>query len=347
MTAESTRKGSRATFCVRVPAFGFSVVLVLVLTVVTGCTTASGEGRDCPVSGVLVPACGAWWGMYVPTSPNGLGLRAAVAGQDSRLGRPLDVIERYHDMSQTPNGIFPNQAEQQTGRHHLLLFSWAPVVWTTGTRYSWSAIASGALDRSIIIPQAERLRAYRSTVFLTFGAESDASISKANTPAQFVAAWRHIHDLFARLQVRNVVWVWTTTGYLLHAPTIAAMYPGSAYVDWIGYDPYNMFTCKRNPWLSFAQIVGPFYHWLIAWNFGKPIMLTEYGSTRDPANPEREASWYRGIVPALQHFPHLKALVLWNSATPECDLRLSSAPAVVRAAYRQTGLSPYFSQPIP
>jgi Glycosyl hydrolase family 26 len=312
---------------------------------VTACTAA--PGAACPVSALLVPTCGAWWGMYVPTLPSGQGLPSAVAGQDSRLGRPLDVVERYHDMSQSPDGIFPNRAEQQVGRRHLLLFDWAPVVWSTHTQYPWGAIASGALDRSVIVPEAERLRAYRRKVFLSFGAESDTSVSNADTPAAYVAAWRHIHDVFARLQVHNVVWVWTTTGYLPHTSTIAAMYPGNAYVNWIGYDPYNTFTCSDSPWQDFAQTVGPFYRWLSAKRFDKPIMLAEYGSAPDSAEPKLEASWYSGIVPALQLYPHIKALILWNAATTQCDFRLSSMSAVARAAYRQTGLSPYLRQRIP
>ena len=303
---------------------------------------------SCTVSAILVPQCGAWWGMYVPASPGGAGLGPAVARQETWLGRPLDVVERYHDMSTGQNGTFPNPAERDLGRGHLLLFSWAPMVWSTGTEYRWSTVASGSLDRSVIIPEAERLRAFRHTVFLTFGAEADASIPGRGSAAQFAAAWRHVHDVFSRLGVHNVVWVWTTTGYLARAGVIAAAYPGSAYVDWIGYDPYNYFTCHHSPWQSFAQTVGPFYRWIAAQGFGdKPVMLAEYGTAADPGQPGREAAWYRGIVPALRALPRIKALVLWNSATSRCDVRLSAAPAAAGAAYRQAGLSPYLMQAAP
>jgi len=302
----------------------------------------------CPVSGLLVPRCGAWWGMYVPAAPGGGGLVGAVDRQEGNLGRPLGIVERYHDMSTGPDGTFPDRAEQVLGRNHLLLFSWAPVVWSTGAEYRFSAVASGALDRSVIIPEARRLRAFPHTVFLTFGAEADARIPDNGSAAEFAAAWRHIHDVFARLGVRNVVWVWTTTGFLARASTIAAAYPGSAYVDWIGYDPYNFFTCHHDPWRSFAQTVGPFYRWIEAHQFGgKPIMLAEYGTAADPAQPARQASWYRGIVPALRALPRLKALVLWNSVAAGCDVRLPAASTPAAAAYQQAGLSPYLTQANP
>jgi hypothetical protein len=360
MTAAPAGRGTRRFW--RVPA----VLLAAVLA--AGCATTSGAGhpaadarrstdpavtpsaspRPCTVTAILAPTCGAWWGMFLPTSTGGNGLAAAVAAQQRSLGRPIDLIERYHDMSHGPNGIFPNPAEARLAGHHLLLYSWGPVVWASHTEYRWPMIASGALDQSVIIPEAKRLRAFHHKVFLTFSAEPDGAVPSEGTPAQFVAAWRHVYGVFASLGVHNVVWVWTTTGYVPHASTIAALYPGNAYVNWIAYDPYNFFNCHHTPWRSFAQTVDPFYQWLTAHHLGagKPVMLAEFGSAANPANPGQEAAWYRGIVPAIKRLPRLKALVMWNAATPGCDLQLSAEPPAARA-YRQAGLSPYLRQALP
>jgi beta-mannanase len=144
-----------------------------------------------------------------------------------------------------------------------------------------------------------------------------------------------------------VIWVWTTEGYLPHEQTIAAMYPGNAYVDWIGYDPYNYYRCHQAAWLSFAQTVEPFYRWLTAQPFGgKPIMLAEFGSAADPKAPDREAAWYRGIVPVIQQMPRLKALIQWNSSIPGCQLGVPRNSPQARA-YRQTGLSSYLLKETP
>ena len=300
------------------------------------------------MSRILVPTCGAWWGMFIPAAADGTGLPAAVSAQDASLGRPLDIILRYHDMSTTSDGTFPNSAEEQLSQHHLMIFSWAPVVWSTGQFYSWETISSGALDNSVIIPEAMRLKNFGTTVFLSFAPEADTTAGTSQGSAsQFVAAWRHVHNLFAKLKVRNVVWVWTTTGYLPHASTIAAMYPGNSYVDWIGYDPYNYFSCHNTPWESFSQTIGPFYQWLSARHFGKPIMLTEYGTSANPADPGLDVSWYRDIAPTIKQYSGIKALTLWNSSTSQCNFTLSSESAQAKAAYRQTGLSSYFRQPLP
>lgn len=300
----------------------------------------------CGASALLVPSCGAWWGMYLPVSNDGQ-LIPAVTGKERFLGRRLDIIERYHDMSASSDGIFPGPAEKQLARNHLLLFSWGPAVWSTSTRYRWSLIASGALDRTVIIPEARRLRAFHHTVFLTFSSEPDGAVPALGTPAEFVAAWRHIHDVFARAGVRNAVWVWTTEGYLPHAATIAALYPGNAYVDWIGYDPYNYYTCHQTRWLSFAQTVEPFYHWLMARHFGgKPFMLAEFSTVPDPLDPGRAAAWYQSIPPVIAALPQIKALIQWDSTVPGCDLTIPSSSAAARG-YRQSGLSPYFRKELP
>jgi hypothetical protein len=57
-------------------------------------------------------------------------------------------------------------------------------------------------------------------------------------PASYVAAWRHVVDLFRQEGVRNVRWVWapnalswTTDGWL---DTVQPYWPGDSYVDDIG-----------------------------------------------------------------------------------------------------------------
>lgn len=331
----------------RVRAYAIAAVLAAGLAAAgAGLLGGRAAVAPCTVSATLVPSCGAWWGMYLPVDEDRQ-LPHKVHAEEKYLGRPLDIIERYHDMSISANGVFPDRAEQQIAADRYILFSWAADVWSQHSFYRWNTIAAGALDRSVIEPQARRIAAFGHTVFLTFSAEPDGSVPQQGTPEQFVAAWRHVHDVFARLGVHNVVWVWTTEGYLPHEQTIAAMYPGNAYVDWIGYDPYNYYTCHKAGWLSFAQTVQPFYRWLTRQPFGgKPVMLAEYGSAADPRHPALEAAWYAGIVPVIRHMPRLKALIQWNSSIPGCPLGVPANSPQARA-FRQTGMSPYLRRETP
>lgn len=311
----------------------FVVVMILAM---------SGSRR--PPSDILLPAHGAWWGIYVPADGNSF--PQAVKNLEAQVGRRFNIVYRYHDMSNTPaNGQFPTPGEKRVGRDHMLLFSWSTSLWSAHSHYNWAQVASGALDRSVIDPEARRLAAYRRRVFLTFDPEADSQTPAKGTPAQYVAAWRHIYDRFQALGADNVVWVWTTTGYLGdgHGKTIAAMYPGAAYVDWIGYDPYNFYTCHNTGWVSFQEMVSPFYNWLMAHGYdNKPFMLPEYSTDASPGKPSLEASWYAGILQGLRSHPNIRALVQWDSNVPTCDLRLTNGPGALRA-FAAVGHSHYLN----
>lgn len=67
-----------------------------------------------------------------------------------------------------------------------------------------------------------------------------------NTPAKFIAAWRHVWQIFQDVGAnRYTVWIWTpvtslctTSGTCGSYTTYAEDYPGDAYVDWIGLSSY-------------------------------------------------------------------------------------------------------------
>ena len=81
--------------------------------------------------------------------------------------------------------------------------------------------------------------------------------SNLNTAAEFVAAWRHMHDIFAGAGASNVLWVWCPNAIPpRHAMTNpVALYPGDAYVDWTCLDAYNF----DKPWTSFSRLFAASY----------------------------------------------------------------------------------------
>ena len=140
------------------------------------------SGR-CAPDAKLTPPCGAWWGAYVPYAKNG-SLTDAVYDFEGKIGRRLDLVYTYHDMSDTPlDGELLTPEEQALGRDRLLMLAWESTVWTRaapreGTRKtSWGGRRSrpGAYDESIIDPQARRIKAYGKRVFFSFDQEVDAA----------------------------------------------------------------------------------------------------------------------------------------------------------------------------
>src|SRR5690606_22724281 len=209
--------------------------------------------------------------------------------------------------------------EQRVGEDRMLLLSWESKWWGGSKKQqpTWRQIADGELDKSVIDVQARRIKEYGDRtgkkVFLSFDLEMDTRTPDNGTPAEYVEAYRHIHDRFRELGVDNVVWTWIITGYLGHAELFEQMYPGDAYVDWIGYNQYNYYRCHKTGWQSFARTQTATHAW-IRENISdrKPLMLSEFGTANDPSRPGRQAEWYAEVPGVLKRLDGVKAALQWN-----------------------------------
>jgi hypothetical protein len=286
----------------------------------------------CPKSAIDVPSCGVLWGMFSPPQN--------YTTFESSIGRRFDIVKNYMDWA--VGETFPNTAAQSlaTSGNRILYFSWNAVNYNTRAKISYASIANGDWDKSVILPEAAKLKAFKQKVFIDFNHEFDNKAQAGSgTPAQYVAAYRHIHQVFANAGVTNVIWVWVTTGYVPHAATIAAGYPGSSYVDWIGYDPYNWGACHSAGWQTPLQVFSPFYNWIQNQPAmsSKPLMLSEYASVPGSA----VNAWYAGVPSALQQLPKIKAVMQWSWMTSSvCDFRLTTSSQAM-AGFKTASNSPY------
>ncbi|MFE5208922.1 glycoside hydrolase family 26 protein [Streptomyces sp. NPDC056600] len=314
-------------------------------------------GPECrgPATGLLEPRCGAWFGAFVPHEKSNL--REKVEAYERRIGRRLDIVYTYHDMSEVTSGRLEGQLlteqERLLGEDRMLLLSWESKVWggTKAEQPRWADIAAGTYDAEVIDVQARRIKEYGEggdgrKVFLSFDLEMDTRVPENGTAGEFVAAWRHIHDRFRQLGVDNVVWTWITTGYPGHHDLIEKLYPGDDYVDWIGYNQYNYFTCHDTRWMSFAETQRSVHRWIRTHlSDEKPLMLSEFGSAYDTQRPSRQADWYREVPDVLRELDGVKAALQWNSRDPgpHCDLSLADQDAW--DAMRRLASDPYLHQP--
>ncbi len=301
----------------------------------------------CSVGAKLVPSCGVLWGIYT-TRVAGQGWATPFLDIEQSIGRRLDLVKRYHDWSNAGgSGQFPDRYETQLGADgsRVLYFAWTSNIWSQGTFASWGDIADGVYDESVILPEAARIKAWGQPVFLDFDHEMDGRTRTANgTPAEYVAAYRHIREVMAAAGADNIIWAWVPTGTMANTARIKAMYPGDAYVDWVGYDPYNFYDCNGSSWETPYESLAPFYTWLANNGMGdKPVLLGEYGSVPDSSDPQRVADWYTGVSDALAQMPRIKAVIQWNSSTSStCDFRVTGSPEAM-SGFRSASLDPYIN----
>ena len=146
-----------------------------------------------------------------------------------------------------------------------------------------------------------------------------------NRPGDYVAAWRHVRARFRRAGATNAVWVWNPTVDYDGATPLRSLFPGASQVDWLAVDGYNWGDTRAWGWQSYADVFAPTVRQLAALA-PRPLMIAETASAPGP----RKAAWVTETF-AAAHADGVDAVV-WFEFDKETDWRLSSDPAVARAA---------------
>jgi beta-mannanase len=199
-------------------------------------------------------------------------------------------------------------------RHGAIpFFSWASDSLPLSTNepdFQLADLSAGAYD-GYIRSWASAAKAWGHPFFLRFNWEMNSNWFpwvegvNGNGPGSYVAAWRHVHDLFASVGARNVTWVWCPNTVYPGSQPLAPLYPGDAYVDWTCIDSYNGYI----PPVSFANLFGPTYSEITgAIATTKPLIIGETASTEAGGS---KSTWITQMLQALpSQFPKIKG-VLW------------------------------------
>jgi hypothetical protein len=285
---------------------------------------------------------------------------SSVQTMETQAGRSLAYVRVYRSW----NSTFPDvnvRWMQSTG--HALLLSIKTRL-TNGTNLSWQAIADAQPGDPLYLDMvrwADAVKAYGLPVYLVFNHEPDtANSQRSGTAPQFVAAWQKFFSVVAAEGVTNAYRTWVTAvrSYSL-SPTNARYapnyYPGDAWVDDIAIDAYNMYCRTKkgtfaNPWRSLQTLLSPF----MAFTAGHPgpgLVLAEFGSPEDPADPMRKAQWISDAQQLFQQpgYERFVAASYWNTLSHNyvgCDFRVTSSPQAL-AAWQAMANDPYFAGSVP
>jgi hypothetical protein len=266
--------------------------------------------------GPVPPASGAWLGAWVNSgdlTPEGR--IAAFDGFEATVGRPLTIAHVFHPWEDH----FPDQPDLTfLAQGKVLLLSWAG----TDTR----EILSGVYD-GLIRQRADAVRDLGVPILLRFRWEMDRPNlrSTVHSPEEYVAAWRHVRQLFTDAGATNAAWVWCplVTGFA--DGEAQRFYPGDDQVDWLCADVYGGRELR-----GFDDLMAPFMAW--AADHPRPVMVGEFGVTE--ADPGRKARWFREVAAYVPSYPQIKALVYFSArrdGKPRYDFSVDSSPGALRA----------------
>ena len=130
-----------------------------------------------------------------------------------------------------------------------------------------------------------------------------------NNPSEFVAAFKHVKDVFVSVGATNVIWVWSPH---LSYGKFKEYYPGSDYVDIIATGALNYGTSSSwSNWWTFKEIFGNFYDQLAT--FYKPIMIAEFGCLKPGGS---RAKWFRESFEDFnKKYPYVNAILFFHYST--------------------------------
>lgn len=257
------------------------------------------------VDGKLVPEYGVLFGSNGDFQEPG-GSISAFRAREELVDRQFDIYHAYERIGDR----FPNSGEIKLANEGRVLFhNWKPQ-----NHQSWRSIANGNHD-VVIRTTARDLKAFGQPMFLAFHHEMDTGHNGEvfGSSADYVAAYRRVHNIFRAENANNVIFVWNPTGW--NPSSMTPFYPGGAYVDWIGFNMYNWAYCRgdHDRWRSFEEMIRPVYDWARRNHPSKPIMLPEWGAQEGRFAGESRAAWFDAIIPTIKsEFPALKALVYFD-----------------------------------
>ena len=275
------------------------------------------------------PRQGAYLGAWIkPAELTHAGRLQAVDGLEASLGRRLKIVNTYRRFEQLA-GTPSDQEFLAEGA--TLMISWA-----TGDNRS---ILTGEHDR-LIRAQADAIRATGHPVLLRLRWEMDRPNLRATmwSGADYIAAWKHVRDIFAQQKADNVSWVWCPTAEGFIRGDAPAFYPGDDQVDWTCVDVYAGTVFR-----PIGALMGPFLRW--AAPHPKPIIIGEFGVAKAWGSAGR-AAWLTDAERTFKANRQIKAVVYFESDPagngPKQQFQLSGDKPAFSAFARLTR-DPYFN----
>lgn len=173
-----------------------------------------------------------------------------MAAEETSFDRANGMLSTYSDFVQSPG--FPHDfADAAEERGAALMIAWEPWDWNRPAgqqpEFAPREIAAGEYDdhlESWLAAAAERTD--DAEIIVRFAPEmndstrpwSSGTTAGSNTPAEYIAMWRHVYELKQAI-APDVVFLWNPLNYGAGPHPFESYFPGDAYVDALALDGFN------------------------------------------------------------------------------------------------------------
>jgi hypothetical protein len=252
---------------------------------------------------------------------------------ESKLGRKLAIVRLYYHLgSSFPGRWRPVLAGGRTSI--VSLDSFGP---------SYAQIAAGDEDAAIskFLQQVNQsaIKYHLPAIYFDFEHEPDGhSARPLGTPAQFVQAWDHVHQLAVSQHLDwndggRLHWVLILIHNTWSSWRGPSFWPGLGEVDILGSDGYNSAGCRAgkspagtsfkettpdilfNPVLKFAAAHG-----------GLPVFIPEFGGDTIP--PSAQPQFISEMQAYVTAHPAIKAAEYWDSGGGGCTYKITQQSSI-------------------
>ena len=267
---------------IRLVTAGAAIVVAIAAIVAATRHYQSAVGPPVPPAVVLPTRPDSYLGVYQADVPH---TYAGVTAMTASTGVRPNVVMYYSGWREP----FRTKFAEAAARHGAV-----PLVQIEPYRVKLSAITSGTYD-TYLRNYASTVRSYRHGVIIGFGHEMNGWWypwgTRRATPAEFVAAWRHIVRIFRSVGATNVTWLWTVN--IIDAktgiPAPGRWWPGRQYVTWVGIDGYYY-----KPSWAFAPLFGPTIKAVRALTHD-PILISETGASAQAGKAAKITDVFAGV----------------------------------------------------
>jgi hypothetical protein len=296
------------------------------------------------------PSPGIFWGASIGDQLTGTQApwdMGAVSKFEAIAGKKLSLVNffaPFANCSSSPCTTYPfATGVMEDIREHgaIPVFSWSSQSIPSSLDqpdFQLSDVIDGSHD-AYIRQFAEDARDWGHPFFLRFNWEMNgrwfswSEGANGNQSGEFVAAWRHVHDIFTSIGATNVSWVWCPNvdpdGIF---QDLGSLYPGDSYVDWTGLDGYNWGTNPAKPdrWRSFDELYSSTYGQIVnAVAPSKPMLIGEIGSTEYGGS---KAGWIQDALAKIPaDYPKIHGLLWFDTFDDGMDWPIESSSSASSA----------------